>query len=121
LLLVTVDIMAVAWQWLMMRQSMTNAWICTAWNTSTGGKSFCWYQQCGEEQHANWSGVRTLQGKEFDIYTRKPHPINADGEIVTYTPAKFRLIPKAVAVFVPNSSTNAGQLTGGKQQITDQG
>jgi len=52
--------------------------------------------------HANWSGVRSLQGKEFDIYTRKPHPINADGEIVTYTPAKFRLIPKAVAVFVPN-------------------
>lgn len=52
--------------------------------------------------HANWSGVRSLQGKEFDIYTRKPYPINADGEIVTYTPAKFRLIPKAVAVFVPN-------------------
>ena len=52
--------------------------------------------------HANWSGVRTLQGKEFEIYTRKRHPINADGEIVTYTPAKFRLIPKAVAVFVPN-------------------
>lgn len=52
--------------------------------------------------HAKWSGVRSLQGKEFDIYTRKPHPINADGEIVTYTPAKFRLIPKAVAVFVPN-------------------
>lgn len=52
--------------------------------------------------HANWSGVRSLQGQEFDIYTRKAHPINADGEIVTYTPAKFRLIPKAVAVFVPN-------------------
>jgi diacylglycerol kinase family enzyme len=52
--------------------------------------------------HANWSGVRSLQGKEFDIYTRKPYPINADGEIVTYTPAKFSLIPKAVAVFVPN-------------------
>ncbi len=52
--------------------------------------------------HANWSGVRSLQGKEFDIYTRKAQPINADGEIVTYTPAKFRLIPKAVAVFVPN-------------------
>ena len=53
-------------------------------------------------KHANWSGVRSLQGKEFDIYTRKPQPINADGEIVTYTPAKFSLIPKAVAVFVPN-------------------
>jgi diacylglycerol kinase family enzyme len=51
--------------------------------------------------YAKWQGVRTLQGKEFEIYTRKPHPINADGEIVTYTPAKFRLIPKAIAVFVP--------------------
>jgi diacylglycerol kinase (ATP) len=53
-------------------------------------------------RHADWPGVRTLEGKEFEIYTRKPQPINADGEIVTYTPAKFRLIPKAVAVFVPN-------------------
>ncbi|HEY9634920.1 MAG TPA: lipid kinase [Coleofasciculaceae cyanobacterium] len=52
-------------------------------------------------KQANWSGVRTLEGKEFEIYTRRPHPINADGEIVTYTPAKFRLIPHAVEVFVP--------------------
>ena len=52
--------------------------------------------------HANWPSVRTLEGKEFEIYTRKPHPINADGEIVTHTPAKFCLIPKAVTVFVPN-------------------
>lgn len=51
--------------------------------------------------HAKWSGVRSLEGKEFEIYTRRPHPINADGEIVTYTPAKFRLIPKAIAIFVP--------------------
>ncbi len=51
--------------------------------------------------YAKWQGVRTLQGNDFEIYTRRPHPINADGEIVTYTPAKFRLIPKAIAVFVP--------------------
>lgn len=52
--------------------------------------------------HSSWPGVRTLQGKEFEIYTRKPQPINADGEIVAYTPAKFRLVPRAVEVFVPN-------------------
>jgi diacylglycerol kinase family enzyme len=52
-------------------------------------------------RQADWSGVRTLEGKEFEILTRKPQPINADGEIVTYTPAKFRLIPKAITVFVP--------------------
>lgn len=59
-------------------------------------------------RQANWPGVRTLEGKEFEIYTRKPHPINADGEIVTYTPAKFRLIPKALTVFVPNLPAIAG-------------
>lgn len=59
-------------------------------------------------RHANWPGVRTLQGKEFEIYTRKAYPINADGEIVTYTPAKFRLIPKAVTVFVPHLPTIPG-------------
>jgi diacylglycerol kinase family enzyme len=52
-------------------------------------------------RQSEWSGVRTLEGKEFEILTRKPQPINADGEIVTYTPAKFRLIPKAITVFVP--------------------
>lgn len=52
-------------------------------------------------RQAEWLGVRTLEGKEFEILTRKPQPINADGEIVTYTPAKFRLIPKAITVFVP--------------------
>lgn len=53
-------------------------------------------------KHSNWPGVRTLDGTEFEISTKRPYPINADGEIVTYTPAKFKLIPKAVAVFVPN-------------------
>ncbi len=59
-------------------------------------------------KQANWSGVRTLQGKEFEIHTRRPQPINADGEIVTYTPAKFRLIPKAITVFVPDSPVFPG-------------
>jgi len=58
--------------------------------------------------HSGWDGVRTLQGKDFEIYTRKPHSINADGEIVTQTPARFRLLPKAIAVYVPNSSTIPG-------------
>jgi diacylglycerol kinase (ATP) len=52
--------------------------------------------------HGNWLGVRTLKSTEIEIFTGKPHPINADGEIVTYTPAKFRLIPKALTVFVPS-------------------
>jgi YegS/Rv2252/BmrU family lipid kinase len=52
-------------------------------------------------RHINARNVRALQGQEIEIYTRKPRPINTDGEITTYTPAHFRVVPKAVAVFVP--------------------
>ncbi|KAB8332456.1 lipid kinase [Scytonema tolypothrichoides VB-61278] len=47
--------------------------------------------------------VRTLCGQEIEIHTRKPRPINTDGEITTYTPAHFRVIPNALAVFVPSN------------------
>lgn len=56
-------------------------------------------------QHIHWRSVRALQGQEIEIYTRKPRPINTDGEITTYTPARFRVIPKAVTVVVPPTST----------------
>ncbi len=52
-------------------------------------------------QHINARNVRSLQAQEIQVYTRKPRPINTDGEITTYTPANFRVVPKAVAVFVP--------------------
>lgn len=48
-------------------------------------------------------GVRSLQGTEIEIYTRKPLAINTDGEITTKTPAKFRVIPQALSVFIPDS------------------
>ncbi|MBD2365068.1 lipid kinase [Anabaena minutissima FACHB-250] len=52
-------------------------------------------------RHIHRQNVRALSGQEIEVYTHKPRPINTDGEITTYTPAKFRVIPKAVAVFVP--------------------
>jgi diacylglycerol kinase (ATP) len=52
-------------------------------------------------EHGAWSEVRTLRGKEFEIRTRRPRPVNADGEIVTQTPARFRLLPQALEVIVP--------------------
>ncbi|MBD2441453.1 lipid kinase [Nostoc sp. FACHB-110] len=52
-------------------------------------------------RHIRWRGVRALQGQEFEISTRKPRPINTDGEITTYTPATFKVIPRAVKVLVP--------------------
>lgn len=52
-------------------------------------------------QHGAWTDVRTARGVEFAIETTRPRPVNADGEIVTETPALFRVHPKAVRVFVP--------------------
>ncbi|MEP0802461.1 lipid kinase [Funiculus sociatus] len=52
-------------------------------------------------QQADLPGVRTLQSQEIEVYTHKRRPINTDGEITTYTPAKFRLIPQALSIFVP--------------------
>ena len=54
-------------------------------------------------RHINSPNVRTLNGQEFEVYTRKPRPINTDGEITTYTPAHFRVIPQALAVLMPPS------------------
>jgi diacylglycerol kinase (ATP) len=51
--------------------------------------------------------VRTLRGREFTVLTRRPRPVNADGELVTSTPALFTLAPGAVRVFVPAEPGNA--------------
>ncbi|MBA3325309.1 MAG: lipid kinase [Rhodobacteraceae bacterium] len=51
--------------------------------------------------HGAWTDVRTARGVEFDIETRTSREVNADGEIVTRTPAHFRVHPAAVRVFAP--------------------
>jgi diacylglycerol kinase (ATP) len=45
--------------------------------------------------------VRTLRGREFEVETHSPRRVNADGELTTQTPARFRVIPQALRVFVP--------------------
>ena len=45
--------------------------------------------------------VRTLGGTSFEIRTRRPRSINVDGEVLTRTPAVWRVLPAAVRVFVP--------------------
>ena len=47
--------------------------------------------------------VRTARGAEFEIITRKPRPVNADGELVTQTPARFTQKGLAVTLYVPES------------------
>jgi YegS/Rv2252/BmrU family lipid kinase len=66
-----------------------------AWKLALMARSF------RHGRHGAWEEVRSIQAREFDIRTRKPKPINADGEIVTRTPAHFSIRPAAVTVFAP--------------------
>jgi len=52
-------------------------------------------------EHGAWSEVTTLRGTEFEVRTARPRPVNADGEIVTETPARFLVHPQAITVFAP--------------------
>jgi diacylglycerol kinase (ATP) len=45
--------------------------------------------------------VFTRHGKRFEVRTHRPKHIEADGEIVTTTPAVFHVVPRAITVFVP--------------------
>ncbi|MGO4572542.1 lipid kinase [Microvirga sp. 2TAF3] len=66
-----------------------------AWKLALMARSF----RYGE--HGAWNEVRAVRAKEFDIRTRISRPVNADGEIVTRTPAHFSIKPCAVTVFAP--------------------
>lgn len=55
-------------------------------------------------EHGAWSEVTTARGTEFEIRTRRPRPVNADGELIAETPAVFKVLPKAVTVFAPPPS-----------------
>ena len=49
----------------------------------------------------HWAEVATLAGQEVTVETSHPRGVDADGEIVTETPAHFRVRPRAVTVFAP--------------------
>jgi diacylglycerol kinase (ATP) len=57
--------------------------------------------------HGAWREVRTARCVEFDIETKRPMPVNTDGEIVTATPAHFKVHPRAISIFAP--SAGAGE------------
>jgi len=52
-------------------------------------------------RHGGWREVRTARCIEFDIETQTEMPVNTDGEIVTSTPAHFKVLPAAIEVFTP--------------------
>lgn len=51
--------------------------------------------------HGRWRKVRAFSTTSLTINTRRPHTINADGELIGETPARFRIHEKVVEVFVP--------------------
>jgi diacylglycerol kinase (ATP) len=52
--------------------------------------------------HGEWPNVRTFQAADCEIRTRKPRPVNTDGELTTTTPAHFRLRQACLRVFAPS-------------------
>ncbi|MBP0491665.1 lipid kinase [Roseomonas sp. SG15] len=52
-------------------------------------------------RHGLRQEVRTASSEEVEIRTRRPRPVNTDGELTTRTPARFRVLPGAVTVLVP--------------------
>lgn len=49
--------------------------------------------------HGRHASVRTLVGDDFEIRTSRPRSVSADGEIITKTPARFRILPGSLRVF----------------------
>jgi diacylglycerol kinase (ATP) len=72
-----------------------------AWKLALMARSF----RYGE--HGAWKEVRAIRDTAFEIRTRKPRSVNADGEIVTQTPARFAVMEKALTVFAPRDGAQA--------------
>ena len=54
--------------------------------------------------HGRWQEVRTAEGQEVEIRTRRRRSVNTDGEITTSTPVRFRVLRRALRVFVPEAA-----------------
>ncbi|MGI8736691.1 MAG: lipid kinase [Candidatus Eremiobacter antarcticus] len=50
-------------------------------------------------RYVNSPGVRLIQAQEFEVRTSRPLRIDTDGELTTMTPAVFRVLPQAIAIF----------------------
>jgi diacylglycerol kinase (ATP) len=60
-------------------------------------------------EHGTWKEVRTARGTEFEIRTRRPRPVNADGELIAETPAVFKVHPNALNVLCPQAIAEQGR------------
>lgn len=48
-----------------------------------------------------WKNVRTFETTALELRTTRPRDVNADGELVTSTPARFRIHTRVLTVCVP--------------------
>jgi len=52
-------------------------------------------------RHGEKDTVKTLRAAEFEIHTRRPRGVDVDGELGGMTPARCRVLPRALEVFAP--------------------
>jgi YegS/Rv2252/BmrU family lipid kinase len=60
-------------------------------------------------RQGNWRRVRTASCREVEVRTRKPRRVNADGEIISRTPARLRVLRHAITVMVPQEAPERDQ------------
>jgi diacylglycerol kinase (ATP) len=53
------------------------------------------------DSHARSDAVMLVRTQELELVTDRPVPVNADGELVGTTPARFSVVPGALRVMVP--------------------
>ena len=56
-------------------------------------------------RHRWRSSVSYLRARSVTIWTGEPSPIQADGDIVGWTPATFSVVPQALRVLLPSGQT----------------
>jgi diacylglycerol kinase (ATP) len=54
--------------------------------------------------HVHRREVQALRAKVLEIRTRRPMPIDLDGELGAETPGRFEVVPRALEVFTPEPS-----------------
>ena len=54
-------------------------------------------------------GAEVLRGKNIEIRTKRPKPLNVDGELGGETPVSFGILPSALEVFVPQVRSDQGR------------
>ncbi|MDP4026714.1 lipid kinase [Methylobacterium sp. NEAU 140] len=52
--------------------------------------------------HGRAADVRAFQTREIRLTTRRPRPVNTDGELTTHTPAHFKVLPKILSIYAPD-------------------